>query len=223
MRKRKILLALLAFLYIVNVTSAYAVTSGSTASPLSAKEAKSFLEGIGFQILADPNIETGIRNFTVGEDGAIALIVSECCVHVYEPSGTFRYGIHLDPYGDFVVDFQEGLLAISFVRNNYTILIDATGKQIEVEQADNQQLHLSYVLEKLNQTTKEVNGVIFRLEREIGIGTTYSKLVAVDEQGELRVLYDLTVDHQMRQIFFSTVLICFCAFVVWGCINKRKK
>ena len=75
--------------------------------------------------------------------------------------------------------------------------------------------------ELLNRTCKDVGEKTYLLERNANIGNSFSRFV-LEEYGERTVLYDVSKEHNIRQILILASPICFFTFVIFG-ISKRNK
>lgn len=132
-----------------------------------------------------------VHYLDVNEKGWIAVGHLGSMVRVYDENGVFQYGYNFETQGDYGIAFEGDNLAIYFVRSGIVAVLDPEGNCIRTERTDFSGNGLDRQFQK---TSKKVGNTQYFLERDIGIANGfYSRVVSVDEAGNRKVFYDVTV------------------------------
>ena len=220
MRKILALFICVMLIGIVGINTIYAASCDILVNSLPENERISFLKSIEWRPV-DDSYRNSIVGFDVTECGIYALAVNGDAVYVYDQSHELVYGYGFRSDGDFGISFQGENLAIYFLRGSTIVILDCSGNCIDVQKPIDSIPYISFMKELLNRTCKDVGEKTYLLERNANIGNSFSRFV-LEEYGERTVLYDVSKEHNIRQILILASPICFFTFVIFG-ISKRNK
>ena len=218
------------FGFILSLTACFlsvqATTLGFQTSSFASDEISTFLQDRHFEKVADDSYQAGIQCFDISIDGNIAIAAGEssnCRVYVYDQNRTFLFGLKFRSDGDFGVEYLESNLVIYFLRGNTVAIVDPTGELVDVQKITSPEQNYEHIIEILNRTSKQSNNKCYMLERDIGIGDSFSRLVAIDEYGERTILYNTSTGHMLSQIVLIISIISLFFLAVWGIYKKQKR
>ncbi len=218
------------FIFIILIFGAATVNSqaatlGLPTNSLPEEEKNAFLKKVEIEVVNNDDLKAGILCFDVREDGTIALAIENAVnniVYVYDQLGKFQYGYRFNSEGNYGVEFQGQLLAIYFQRSNIIMLLDSTGKCVDVQEVIQPNQHLQRINEILERTNKEIADKEYVLERDINIGSGYSRFVVIDKHGERTVIYDATTKNLIGQILLIAFIVVVIPLVLWGIIKQEE-
>lgn len=219
------------FLLVLLICSSFASTVSAVAQtiktfPIDDTDKAAIISKANIQPIETASIMNGITCFDVSNSGEIAIGIdwaSNSVIYVYDSSGVFQYGFSFYVDGDYGIAYCDNLLGIYCIRGDTIMLCDNSGTCLDVRTLSSDNRGYWQAKKILNRVSKEMGGKKYVLERDLEIGDSYSRLVKIDEQGNRTVLYDATPEHNIGQILFISSIVCFCSFVVWGCITKAKR
>jgi hypothetical protein len=161
----------------------------------------------------------------VSQDGDVAIGIdsaSNSVIYVYDSSGVFQYGFSFFVDGDYGIVYCDNLLGIYFLRGDIAMFCDDSGTCLDVRTLSSDEKGYMQGKEILNRASRDIGSKRYVLERDINIGDSYSRLVAIDEYGNRTTLYDVTPEHSIGRILGLSAGIGFFLFVAWGCMKKAK-
>lgn len=203
-----------------------AVSLNIETEDLSLDDRQALLKDLNFRPSSDSLGKTGITCFDIREDGTIAVGMSsgnDAKVYLFDSEGVYMWGYSFTPAQAYGVMFHRNSLIVYLCRYDMIVRFALDGTIADIQKVTNyNQLHneLAAVLE---QTSKEVNGVQYMLERDIPIGSAYSRLVIVDATGARTLFYDATENHLVAQILMVVLSASFLVFVAWGAFKEHQE
>lgn len=226
MRKRLFsLVVIIVFFLEICAFPVHASILGLNTYDLPEEEKTVIIQKTNLEVLQEDINKDGIRYFDVNENGSYALAMgtgSNCRVYVYDSNGVFLYGYRFYCDGDYAIGFHEDDIAIYFLRGNTISLYDADGTCTSVQKVSDTDWSYAYISEMLNQTTKNIAGRRYVMERDMEISNSYSRFVSISQSGERTVLYDVSSEHALGQGVFLLAVGGFFLFVIVGVCRKQK-
>ena len=111
--------------------------------------------------------------------------------------------------------------AIYFHRSDKIITLDNSGKCISLDRVINPDE--MYILHWLDGTSKTINGIQYKLERDIPIGNSYGRLCIVGADGNTSIIYDATKAENTSKILSICGVASFTGVVITLFVRKLKK
>lgn len=170
---------------------------------------------IEFQVLSQEPPIAGIVSFDVAPDGRIALGLSSERVCVYSSEGVFLFGYSFDIEGaSYEVLWNKGNVVLYFHRSDTKVTFDRAGNCIEIED-----VAISPSITTV--TVRQVNGVTYKLERDIPFGNSYARLCIVQPDGVSTVFYDATSEVNTSTILATCGAVLFLGTVIPLAIRRK--
>lgn len=193
---------------------------------LSTEDRQLFLENLDFKPLSEDLGRSGITCFDVSENGTLAIGMDSGTrgkVYVFDSAGAYLWGYSFTPGQAYGVLFQGNNLVIYLCRFDMIVWFTPDGTLGDIQRVTNaSQLHRE-LSAALDQTTKEINGTQYMLERDIPIGNAYSRFVIADGSGNRTMFYDETANHITNQISITVFSLGFLAFCGWGAFKQWQR
>lgn len=208
---------------VLSTPNAYATYGNLELEPCSEEELTQFADAIGLTFLGQEPTPTSIVSFDVSSDGYIVLGFDGEMVCIYSQEREFLYGYAFDAAGNFEVLWNNQNAGIYFYRSDVIATLDSNGKCILLQKVTNSASNELYIRNILNGTTKTVDGIEYKLERDIPLGESYGRLCAVDPDGNIIILYDATEAHNMSKILSICCVALFTGIVIIFFVRKVKK
>ena len=205
--------------------SAIRHTLGMRTEPLTEEEKRASVKEIGVEVIAAEEGKAGIKSFDVSADGMIAVATesgSVSRIYVYDQNGIFQYGFRFSVKSAYAIGFEGQNIAIYCVRGDMIYVFDSSGACVSVERIVNCNADSKIAQELLSRTQKVVAGYEYRMEQDIHIFDSYSRLVKADPQGVKTILYDVTTEHIIKQVIGVLCIVGFFSFSVYGIYRKQK-
>lgn len=212
-------------LMLVTPTKVCASSDGLEITPDSEERRESFTERHSLVILEEEPAVNPIRCFDVRQDGCVVLGFygsEKKTICVYSPEQKFMYGYSFSCTGDFYVFWEDEYLCIFLVRSDVIAKLDRDGNCVELGLPVATDAFFD-IRDRFMSSSKQVNGVSYRLENDIIVGSDFGRLVMTSPDGSESVFYDATALHNGRVILRSACIILFAALVGWGLIRQEKK
>lgn len=226
-------LALLSVLF-ANPIKVNALNTGFDTNDSPAEKKESSISNINLSLITEEPAKKGIVCFDVNDNHLIAVgqraasIKKTVCV--YSTDGVFQYGYTFECYGTFGVEWDNENLNIYFVRGDIIISVTPSGEVLDVLEVQDTNNNNSHMNNLLNSTKRKIGDTEYALQMNLGslniFATSYSKVIATNENDEKSIVYDATAEHlletRIRAIYISSLsLIFIVAFI--GYIIKHKR
>lgn len=177
--------------------------------PYSDEEMTVFFENFTVD-LCDSIPEKGICCFDVNENGLVVLgfddSSNKAIIGVYSDDGQFVRGYKFTVIGTFSVGIDGDSIVIYKTRGDNAIYVSPDGEVQNVYHIVDSENNDEYLRRYVSSPIRKVGGKTYYLRNDMGIlnGITesYSQLVAVNENGEATILYDVN-----EQLFKKRVII----------------
>ena len=214
----------MALLAILNCTIICMATSlGLSWEELTPDEETAFLNNAKIHFLESEPSRLAIECFDVNKDGIIIIGSSNMdnrYICVYDADGNFLYGYTFESNGSFRVEWDDSdNITVYYVRSDIVHTINTNGETLQVRRMLDTGKNRDYWRNEVNATSKTVLGTEYKLQKGMGIlgffSSSYSKLVAVNNDGEERIIYDVSSVHSLKVFFYSnnySCFYCYCGF-----------
>lgn len=223
MRKKIFVMLFFAVLLYVCGTSAVvlAMNTGFSTQTMNTEDQKTFLSNIQLVKEEKEPDKNGIVCFDVNEDGLIAIGTrdsSQKSVAIYNLSGDYKYSYNFNCNQSFGVEWDGNNLIIYFVRSNVAALVDENGTIPELREIENTTENNSYWNHSVFSTQRTVGEYKYIIKNDMGpfniFASSYSQLVAEDEQGNQTILYNVNNAQMTKTIIIFIAVIAFVATAV---------
>lgn len=175
------------------------------------ESAESIIKSYNISVFTREPEKQVIHYFDVNEKGWIAVGHLGSRVCIYDENGVFQYGYNFGTQGDYGIAFEGDNLAIYFVRSDIIAVLDPEGNCIR---AESKALSGNRLKNQFQKTAKQVGNTQYFLERDVGFFEGfYPRVVSVDETGNRKILYDVTVKGYIVGIGEYLLLFGMLAFI----------
>lgn len=215
-----LLLLLLACL-VLSAPNAYATYGGFELEPCTEEELIHYAKALDISFLVQEPSPRSIVSFDVSSNGHIVLGFADETVRIYSQDGKFLYGYTFNATSAFEVLWHNQNPAIYFYRSDKIITLDNSGKCISLERVINS--NEMYIRHWLDGTSKTINGIQYKLERDIPIGNSYGRLCIVGADGNTSIIYDATKAENTSKILTICGVASFTGVVITLFVRKLKK
>ena len=188
------------------------------------EEADRFIESFGLKPLSAEDTHQSIVSFDVSEDGTVVLGLDGNIIQILDQQGTViaSYGFHCD--GSYFVLAQGNRFGIYCCRGENIIWFDDTGICSGVYRVLPTEENNTVISSRLHTATAERNDIRYQLERDIRLDERkYSRLTATDGSGHKSILYDVTLDHNIRVILGYCAIALFVTVCAFSMIQQSKR
>lgn len=193
---------------------------------ISTLEKEDYIQRLQFSISETEPQYRPFSCFDVREDGAVPVLFDADLrdghtVCVFTSSMEFSHCIILDSPGTVHLEWNDdGNLQIFLVRASLAVSINNNGECVDVQKIvlDKQP---KYLCHKITERT-DAQGIRYVAKNETGfpnLSGVYSKIIAVDEDGTERALYDVTALH-LRQAIVTLIIVISCVAMFLTVILK---
>lgn len=203
----------------------HATISTLNTYPPAEEEQLSVIESTNLTKVTDDSYKAGLQRFDVDEEGNYVLGFSSGSnnwAYVYDKDGSFLYGFRYTTTGTHGIELCEDGLIIFHLRGSIAMTYDNMGVCIDVQKViantkeSNMQIH-----NFLHKVSEEVAKKTYQMERDVNIGSSYSRFVVIDEYGEETILYSDTTNHSI-EIIGIVLGLAFLGFIITGSVIKNK-
>jgi len=198
-------------------------TLGVTTQSVSEEIKSDIVKSLDLEILKSEEGRSEIKCFDISTTGMIAIATdtgSISRIYIYDQNGIFQYGYRFSVDGAYGIGFNGQNLAIYLIRGDIICIVDSSGNCLDIQKIIEPGHHLSKEL--LYRTKKIFEENEYTLERDIGIGDGYSRLVKTDSQNVDVILYDVTTNHIIKQIVLILCIVGFFSLCVYGVYQKQR-
>lgn len=220
--KRLVMLFFVALLYMCGGSAGVlAMNTGFSMQSMKTEDQNNFISSIQLVIEENEPTKNSIVCFDVNEDGLIAIGTSGSSrksVSVYNLSGDYKYGYNFNCNQSFGVEWDGNNLIIYFVRSSVAALVDENGTILELQEIENTTNNNSYWNHSVFSTQRTVGNCKYIIKNDMGLfnifASSYSQLMAVDDQGNQTILYNVNNTQMTKTIITFIAVIVFVAIVV---------
>ena len=185
---------------------------------------RSFLDITDLTLLTEEGYPQPIACFNVSNDGLIALgfeNFAKKTVLVYSTDGTFQYGFRFSCDGSFGVSFVGENLSIYFAKSRYLATFNSNGTCTAIESVKATSANSETIRKLLYSTQYKIGDLTYHLERDIGFAArSYSRLIVSDSHGFERIIYNVSLIHNIQTVF---AVIAGCCIVILVPIQLKKQ
>lgn len=216
----------LMFVFVLSAVPVCATSIGLSPSDLTDQEKESIAKSIALQPLQGTRSLGAIACFDANKEGKYALgfqSATSAAICVYDSNNTYLYGFQFSCDGKYGIEFYKEYIAIYFTRGEIIALYDPDGACVNVYTSNVVPEERTYWEQVLHRNKKSFGEKVYTLERDLGIGDQYSRLVVTNTLGEATVLYDATGDHIVRQVLLIVLIVGFLSLCIWGIYQKMKE
>lgn len=195
-------------------------------SALPDKDQEKRKENLYIEYLVEIPVNAAIHCFDVNSKGMYVLCFDQSThktIGVYSATGELQYGLRIRCEGICAVQLseQDGL-SVYLDRSHLLAVFDADGKCLRISEVPLTSHNRELADTLIYRTQKQNNGQTYRLERDLPLGPGYSRLVVVDENGVKIVLYDVSLQQNLRIILVSAFFITVMFLSVYNAFVKRR-
>ena len=212
------LLAIVIFMFFVNVESVNAVNTGFQTKRLSNEEKNNFISNINILTIDEEPEKKSIACIDVNSNHLIAIgqeSILRKTICIYSNEGVFQYGYTFNSSGDYGVEWDGENLNIYFIRSDRIVTVTPTGEVLEVLEVQNTIENNSYVNNFINSSKKNVDGTEYSIRNNLGIlnwlALSYSQVIVKDGTGTENVIYDVS---SMQLFKIITIITIVCVLVL---------
>ena len=232
--KRFVMLLFFALLYVyTGSTGVFAMNTGFSMQTMKTEDQNTFLSNIQLVKNEKEPKKNSIECFDVNEDGLIAIGTSVSSdssrkvVSVYDLSGDYKYGFDFNCHQSFGVEWDGNNLLIYFVRSDVAALVDEKGTILKLQEIENTTNNNSYWNHSVFSTQRTVGNYKYIIKNDMGLlnifASSYSQLIAVDDQGNQKILYDVNNAQMARTIIMFIAVIMIVALAVSVIVSQFLK
>lgn len=192
-------------------------------------EIDDYLSNIKFSLIDQEVIGYSIQCFDVNESEMVAIglnSIDENFVNVYNENCEFLYGYTFDIEGSFELEWNNDNLRIYFERSEIIVTFDELGKCVEVGGMVYSTDNSIYKIDNVYLTEKTIGDTTYSMKNDSFIfnilGSSYSKLVKIEENSNEIVIYDAGSMNTARNIVILLGLVFFCVIIIKMFINQIK-
>lgn len=231
---RHIFLSIALVLLLTNgLPVAYAMDIERSTEVLSEEDRYALVKNINVSMFEIEPEKRAIECFDVSEEGFIAVgsgDSEEKTICVYTKEGVFQRGYRFNCSGDFGVELDRDTPIIYLVRSNVVITVNSQGEIEKAEKVKDSSENTAYWNRAVFSTTQKVGETEYSIRNNMGIlnilTSSYAQLIAVDEGGEERILYDVSSNQTSKTVLFlivATFFVCIVMAVVVRQFVKLKR
>lgn len=220
--QRFVMLFLTSLLYVCSrSTCVLAMNTGFSMQTMKTEDQKTFLSNIQLVKEEKEPTKNSIICFDVNEDGLLAIGTSDSSqksVSIYNLSGDYKYSYNFNCNQSFGIEWDGNNLIIYFVRSNVAALVDENGTVLELQEIENTTSNNSYWNHSVFSTQRTVGNYKYIIKNDMGLfnifASSYSQLIAVDDQGNQTILYNVNNALRTKTIIIFIAVIMFVVIVV---------
>lgn len=232
MKTKRLLISILCVFTIIFLSTCIevlATTTGFSTEPIPDKDKETFLINIKLSRFQIEPERKPLDCFDVNENKMFAVGYSRHerkTVCVYSKKVDFMYGYEFECSGDFGVELKDNnTLSIYFVRSHVALDIDEKGEIESVSKILDTTDNNSYWNNNVSTSKRKVGDTLYQLKNDMGIfnifATSYSRLSALNENGEETILYDSGTNY--LSFIIKTIIFIFFISAVVTCIIKQHR
>ncbi|MBQ8404552.1 MAG: hypothetical protein IJX55_09060 [Clostridia bacterium] len=166
-------------------------------------------------ILNDSASKGAIRTFDVSESGKIILCLDDNRIAILDENGNVLRYFMYDSSGSSMACWKEENILLYLVRSDLLVEITIDGELVGMEEVDIHNVENNELLRDWEGTRKiEANGYTYKIGNDILIlkifsFESYSKLVRVDADGNIKTIYDAPNTEIFKILILILVALAF--------------
>jgi hypothetical protein len=196
------------------------------------REKESHLRYINIHAVPISEKHASIEKFRVNEDGEIAVGFTNGRVDVYSASGDFLWGFSFYNNGSFfTLDWKDSNVLLCLA-SDYVYEISPQSEVISIVQKSYKDRYTeeynSDYADELSDNIYYQNGVTYEIRNSTPppfryMSDAFSQLRVTDENGNVRILYNVFPWRNLSQIGFVVLFITACPFIVLFIMKTNAK
>ncbi len=220
-----IVVLLLTFIFCCNFF-AYALDNGFSTESLTINEINTFLNNIELMAIDCEPEKRAIECFSVHSCEKIAVGFSDSnnkTICVYDCFGEFKYGYKFKTNGSFAIEWNKGNIVICFVRSDVILELTQEGTFVKIAKIKNTIENNTHWNNILYSTEQTIGNTKYVVKNKISLfdvfSSTYSNLIAIDEDGNESTIY--AADSSLFVVNIAAIILMIVIFV-FLVINRTK-
>ena len=211
------------------VGAVYGLNTGFSTDIVDESSQQKYLKNIELSVFYVEPDKGSIECFDVSSDGLVALgssFLLNKTVCIYDSFGKFIYGYKFKNLGDFCVEWDEEDLNIYFIRSDYILSFDSSGKCQGFCEVQNTLENDYYYRNFIDANKKEIGNRTYVLKNNNGVfdqhATRHSSLVVIDEYGAAEVIYK-SDNKRTIKLLLILLITCLLLVLVYGVKSIKLK
>lgn len=201
------------------IVKAGAINTEFSTQELPAETKDRFVSNVSIELLTEEPEKRNVMSFDINDQKMLAIGQGghrgkEVCV--YDSHGKYLYGYTFNCHQDFGIEWDGENINIYFVRSDIIMSVDSNGNVHDVKEVQNTSDNNKHHNKLLHSTSHTVGDTTYQIRNNLGIfswlSLFYSQVVAIDADGEERIIYDAG----STQTLVTVILFVVISLLVFG-------